>query len=203
RLRRQRSEITLAHVGRRLAVAASFSHVREEGLVFDARGGGALELGAGRHLGMRLAARWHLGEWALFATASVIRSRLAAADNPLLAGASALVATSYGGGLARRNLLAAGDELRLGYLAPLAVRHGAALFRLPTGRDYAADRFLFENRSVRLAPARRERDLELAYGLPLGGGLRLDLGVRALAHPGHVARAGWGMEGGIRLGWRY
>ncbi|GIX16380.1 MAG: hypothetical protein KatS3mg119_0566 [Rhodothalassiaceae bacterium] len=204
RLRRQRSEITLAHVGRRLAVAAGFSHVREEGLVFDARGAGALALGAGRHLGARLAARWALArEWALFATASVVRSRLAAADNPLLAGASALVATSYGGGLARRHLLTPGDELRLGYLAPLAVRHGAALFRLPTGRDYAADRFLFTDRSVRLAPARRERDLELAYGLPLGRGLRLDLGFRALAHPGHVARAGWGMEGGMRLGLRY
>ena len=77
--------------------------MREEGLVFDARGAGALALGAGRHLGARLAARWTLARhWALFATASVVRSRLAAADNPLLADASALVATSYRRGATMR-----------------------------------------------------------------------------------------------------
>ena len=203
-VRRQRVQIQMGYAGRTLALGLGLAHVRESGLAFDARGSGALALGDGRHLLLHLTGRWRLADrWSLFASFDGLRTRLVGADNPLLVGVAPLIATAYGGGLTRDDLLAKGDRLRLSVLMPLAVVHGRVRLRLPTGRDYLADRFLFETRALSLTPGARERDLILGYSLPLGRGLRLETALRGIRHAGHVAARGWGMEGALRLGLRF
>ena len=98
--------------------------------------------------------------------------------------------------LDQRNVLAGGDRLTLALALPQAVTSGAAKMTLPV--SYAAGRAGFENIAVPLSPTRRQVDLAVAYGTPIGKGADLVMSARRMFNDGNVAGAN-SAEAGIAI----
>ena len=101
---------------------------------------------------------------------------------------SALPSSSFGLGVARRDLAAAGDRVVLAVSQPLRVEAGDAEIDRPLGRTVDG-RIVRRREQIGLSPAGRELDLEVGYRLPLAGAGELSLNWLTRVQPGHDAEA--------------
>ncbi|GEQ97765.1 hypothetical protein JCM17844_14020 [Iodidimonas gelatinilytica] len=62
--------------------------------------------------------------------------------------------------------------------------------RVPVDRDFDADIFLFEDRTLSLSPSGREIDLEMSYGLMLNAHTHIETSLVQQFEAGHVANGG-------------
>jgi hypothetical protein len=102
----------------------------------------------------------------------------------LLEDISALLSSSFGAGLARRDLVASGDRLTFAVTQPLRVEQGRAVLDRPIGRTIDG-RVLRATDRTALEPAGREIDLEIGYRLPLGRHHELQVNWLSQIEPGH------------------
>ncbi len=163
----------------------------ERGSVLDTRASGALALGKGaRSDFLALDADLALGRhWSLFGRSVQAVTRIAGAGADLLARPAHFRSESLAAGIRGRGLFHRRDHLGLAFVQPLRVSSGGATVRVPVDRDYAADRFLFEDRRLDLSPTGRERDIEFSYGFPLSDRIDVDANFVQQFEPGHVRDA--------------
>ena len=100
-----------------------------------------------------------------------------------------LYSSSFGLGLARRDLAHAGDRLTVAISQPLRVEAGDAALDRPLGRTLDG-RILRRRDRLDLAPEGRELDLEVGYRVGLAGVGDLSLNWLTRVQPGHDAEAG-------------
>ncbi len=175
----------------RTAVSMQLGSRVERGSVLDTRASGALALGRGaRSDFLALDADLALGRrWSLFGRGVQAITRLRGAGSGLLARPAHFRSESLAAGIRGRGLFHPRDRLGLAFVRPLRVASGGATLRVPVDRDYAADRFLFEDRRLDLSPTGRERDIEFSYGLPLSDRIDVDANFVQQFEPGHVKGA--------------
>jgi hypothetical protein len=168
-----------------------FGRLEEQDRVLDASGGGALGLSGGASTTfIGLAGRTELASsLELFGQANLGLTRAGAPGPGLLQDLSMLYSSSFGVGLARRDLARDGDRLTVAISQPLRVEAGDAAIDRPLGRTYDG-RILRRRDRLDLAPEGRELDLELGYRLtPVGIG-EISLNWLTRLQPGHDAGAG-------------
>ena len=167
-----------------------FGQLEEQGRMLDASGGGALGLPDGSSTTfLGLAGRADLGaRFELFGQANVGLTRPHGPAHGLLQDVSALPSSSFGLGVARRDLAAAGDRVVLAVSQPLRVEAGDAEIDRPLGRTVDG-RIVRRREQIGLSPAGRELDLEVGYRLPLAGAGELSLNWLTRVQPGHDAKA--------------
>ncbi len=91
-----------------------------------------------------------------------------ASQGGLVTDIGALWSTSFEAGLAAGDVAQPGDRLSFTVSQPLRVEAGKAAMDVPVARDLEG-RIARVQRELALEPSGREIDLELGYGLPLGG----------------------------------
>jgi Subtilase family len=189
-----------------------FGQVEEQGRMLDASGGGALGLPDGSSTTFfGLAARAELApRLELFLRRGAGRpARLGSQGNVgltrphgpaqgLLQNVSTLPSSSFGLGLARRDLAAAGDRLILAVSQPLRVEAGDAEIDRPLGRTFDG-RIVRRREQIGLSPAGRELDLELGYRLPVAVAGELSVNWLTRLQPGHDVEAGADHAVALRL----
>ena len=106
----------------------------------------------------------------------------------LLQNVSMLPSSSFGLGLARRDLATAGDRVVLAVAQPLRGEGGDAEIDRPRGRTFDGG-IVRRREQIGLSPAGRELDLELGYRLPVAGAGELSLNWLSRVQPGHDAGA--------------
>lgn len=178
-------------VSERLRVGLQLGRLDERGRVLDASGGGALGLGEGSATTfVGLAGRAELGAGIeLFGQGNLGLTAPDRAGESLLGDLSTLYSSSFGVGLARRDLTQAGDRLALAISQPLRVEAGSATIDRPLGRTLD-DRIVRQRERIDLAPEGRELDLELGYRVGLAGIGELSLNWLSRLQPNHDATAG-------------
>jgi subtilisin family serine protease len=164
----------------------------EEGGPLGTTGGGALQLDGATTYFMDVAGTLAFGpRTQLFGRAELGRTETAAAGG-LLSGVEDLWSTSFALGLSTTELLREADRLTFTVMQPLRVEAGAAQLDLPVARDIAGNVYR-QAVDIDLAPDGREIDLELGYGLPLGGTAagsgRLQAALLLRLAPGHDSTA--------------
>lgn len=150
----------------------------------------ALDLGYTRALGDR----FQLGASAQFGT-------LQASGSGIWGAQENTGFDAYGVSLQGSGLLADGDRLVLAAALPLAVTQGTLTAALPVTRDAdgAVQQSLVE---IDLAPAQRQIDLSVEYGLPLTERTEVQLGAAVLRNSGHVAgRTDYFAAAGLTFQW--
>ena len=177
-------------VAGRWRLGLQFGQLEEQGRMLDASGRGALGLPDGSSTTfVGLAGRAGLGSrFELFGQANVGLTRPRGPAQGLLQDMSVLPSSSFGVGLARHELAAAGDRLTLALAQPLRVEAGDAEIDRPLGRTLEG-RIVRERERIGLSPAGRELDLELGYRLYLAGMGELSLNWLTRLQPGHDAHA--------------
>lgn len=169
--------------GHDLDTALTLSWVDEAetvlGARFDPRFGanGATSLFADARFGINLPSRWRFGgEWRQGVTY--------ARAGGMVADQSRLVSTAFAFDIVRRNSFSDGDRFALRFSQPLRVSSGGIGFWLPIGYDYASETAQFGMSRFNLAPRGRELVGELAYSMPLWGGM-LSGNAYVRQEPGH------------------
>ncbi|WP_150007416.1 S8 family peptidase, partial [Iodidimonas nitroreducens] len=104
----------------------------------------------------------------------------------LFSGIDKVRTDSFAFGLRHAGLFHKGDRAGFAVIQPLRVRGGTASLRVPVARDFDQDIFLFEDRSLSLAPTGREIDLEFSYGLSLDHQTRIETSLVQQFEAGHV-----------------
>ena len=181
-------ELAAAAGGSRLGL--QFGQLEEQDRVLDASGGGALGLSGGASTTFfGLAGRTELAtSLELFGQANLGLTRAGAPGPGLLQDMSMLYSSSFGVGLARRDLARVGDRLSVAISQPLRVEAGDAAIDRPLGRNFDG-RILRRRDRLDLAPAGRELDLELGYRLTPAGIGEISLNWLTRLQPGHDAEA--------------
>jgi hypothetical protein len=158
--------------------------------MLDASGGGALGLADGSSTSfLGLAGRAELGSrFELFGQANMGLTRSDGAAQGLLQDVSALPSSSFGLGVGRRDVAAAGDRVSVALAQPLRVEAGAAELDRPVGRTFEGQ-IVRRRERIGLSPAGRELDLELAYGFPLAAAGEVSVNWLTRLQPGHDAEA--------------
>jgi Subtilase family len=168
-----------------------FGQLEEQGRMLDASGGGALGLpdrSSTTFLG--LAGRAELGaRFELFGQANMGVTRPHRPAQGMLQKVSMLPSSSFGLGLARRNLAMKGDRFVLAASQPLRVEAGDAEIDRPLGRTFEGQ-IVRRREQIGLSPAGRELDLELGYRLSVPAAGELSLNWLTRLQPGHDAGAG-------------
>jgi hypothetical protein len=164
--------------------------VRERDRLLDAQGGGALGLPEASSTSfIGLAGRINLpARVELFAQSFMGLTDPGDGAHGLLEDISALLSSSFGAGLARRDLLTRGDRLIFAVAQPLRIAQGRAVLDRPTGRTING-RVLRSTDRIDLEPAGREIDLEIGYRLPLGRRHELQVSWLSQIEPGHDPKA--------------
>jgi hypothetical protein len=177
-------------VADRWRLGLQLGQLEEQGRMLDASGGGALGLPDGSSTTFfGLAGRAELGaRIELFGQANAGLTRPHGPAQGLLQDLSALPSSSFGLGLARRDLAATGDRLSLAVSQPLRIEGGDAEIDRPLGRTFDG-RIVRRREQIGLSPAGRELDLELGYRIPLAGSGELSLNWLTRLQPGHDAAA--------------
>jgi Subtilase family len=167
-----------------------FGQLEEQDRVLDASGGGALGLSGGASTTFfGLAGRAELASsLELFGQANLGLTRAEGRGPGLLQDMSMLYSTSFGVGLARRDLARDGDRLTVAISQPLRVEAGDAAIDRPLGRTLDG-RILRRRDRLDLAPKGRELDLELGYRLTPTGIGEISLNWLTRLQPGHDAEA--------------
>jgi hypothetical protein len=188
----------------RWRLGLQFGQLQEQNRMLDASGGGALGLPDQSSTSfVGLSGRAELGRgFELFGQANLGLTRPQGPGQGLLHDVSALPSSSFGLGLARRDLAATGDRLSLALAQPLRVEAGAAEIDRPVGRTFGG-RVVRRGEHVDLSPAGRELDLELAYGFPLAGAGELSVNWLTRVQPGHDAGAAPDQAVALRLRRRF
>jgi hypothetical protein len=90
------------------------------------------------------------------------------------------------------------DKVAIRIMQPLRVRTGGLDIELPFSYDYASGQFGYQHRFFNLAPAGRELNYELSYGLRLLGG---DIAANAFVRtdPGHIESMKNDIGGALRF----
>jgi hypothetical protein len=97
---------------------------------------------------------------------------------------SPLRSSSFGLGIAHRDVLAGGDRLTVALSQPLRVDAGSAIFDRAVG--WSPDgRILRQRERISLEPEGRETDIEVGYLLPLGRNVNMSLNWLSQLEPGH------------------
>lgn len=115
---------------------------------------------------------------------------LSGATSSLVSGIGRLRTESFAFGLRGRDILTARDRMGFAVIQPLRVSGGSASLRVPVDRDFDADIFLFEDRTLSLSPSGREIDLEMSYGLMLNAHTHIETSLVQQFEAGHVANGG-------------
>jgi hypothetical protein len=151
-----------------ITLSAGGTLLREQATVLGSRFGPAIGGGAVTRL-VDVAAAFDPGDgWRL--AASMRRGWTRAAPGLSAVVAGRLTSAAYAVDVARRGLLVAGDRAGLRLAQPLRVASGGYRLNLPVSYDYASGAVGYAERLLDLAPRGRERDVELAYGRPVGSG---------------------------------
>jgi Subtilase family len=168
-----------------------FGQLEEQERVLDTSGGGALGLPDGSSTTfLGLAGRAELGaRFELFGQANMGVTRPDGPAQGLLQNVSMLASSSFGLGLARRDLAVTGDRIVLAASQPLRVEAGDAEIDRPLGRTFGG-RIVRRREQIGLSPAGRELDLELGYRLAVAAAGELSLNWLTRLQPGHDAGAG-------------
>jgi hypothetical protein len=167
-------------------VGLQLGNVKEQDRLLDASGGGALGLPKGSSTSfVGLAGKIDLStDLELFAQGFVGLTDPGNGPDGLLEDVSALLSSSFGAGLARRDLVASGDRLTFAVAQPLRVEQGRAVLDRPIGRTMDG-RILRGTDRIALQPAGREIDLEIGYRLPLGRHREVQVNWLSQIEPGH------------------
>jgi hypothetical protein len=175
----------------RWRLGLQFGQLEEQGRMLDASGGGALGLPDGSSTTfLGLAGRADLGaRFELFGQANMGQTRPHGPAQGLLQNVSMLPSSSFGLGLARRDLAMTGDRIVLAASQPLRVEAGDAEIGRPLGRTFEG-RIVRRREQIGLSPAGRELDLELGYRLSVAAAGELSLNWLTRLQPGHDAGAG-------------
>lgn len=170
----------------RLRLGLQFGQLQEQDRVLDTSGGGALGLSDGSSTTfVGLAGRTELtSNLELFGQGNLGLTRPGGAGEGLLQNLSMLYSSSFGLGLARRDLAVAGDRLALAVSQPLRVEAGDAAIDRPLGRTFDG-RIVRRRDRVDLAPEGRELDLELGYRIAVAGVGELSANWLTRLQPGH------------------
>jgi hypothetical protein len=173
-----------------LRLGLQLGQLEEQGRVLDASGGGALGLGDGASTTfLGLAGRAELtSRLDVFGQANLGLTRAGGEGQGLLRDLSMLFSSSFGLGLARRDLARAGDRLTVAISQPLRVEAGDAALDRPLGRTFDG-RILRRRDRLDLAPEGRELDLEVGYRVGLAGVGDLSLNWLIRVQPDHDAEA--------------
>jgi hypothetical protein len=174
----------------RLRLGLQLGQLEEQDRVLDASGGGALGLGAGASTTfVGLSGQTELSPvLELFGQASLGLTRPGGGEQGLLRGLSMLYSSSFGLGIARRDLAVAGDRLTMALTQPLRVEAGDAALDRPLGRTFDGQ-ILRRRERIALAPEGREVDLEIGYRVGLAGLGDLSVNWLTRVQPGHDAEA--------------
>jgi hypothetical protein len=177
-------------VADRLRLGLQFGQLEEQDRILDASGGGALGLPGGASTTFfGLAGRTELtSSLELFGQANLGLTRPGEPGPGLLQDLSMLYSSSFGVGLARRDLAVAGDRITVAISQPLRVEAGAAAIDRPLGRSFDGQIVRRRDR-LDLAPEGRELDLELGYRLTLAGVGEISANWLTRLQPGHDAEA--------------
>jgi Subtilase family len=174
----------------RWRLGLQLGQLQEQDRMLDASGGGALGLPEGSSTTfLGLAGRAELGaRFELFGQANMGLTRSHGPAQGLLQDVSALPSSSFGLGLGRRDLAAAGDRLSVALAQPLRVEAGDAELDRPLGRTFDGQ-IVRRRERIGLSPAGRELDLELAYGFPLAAAGQVSVNWLTRLQPDHQAGA--------------
>lgn len=104
----------------------------------------------------------------------------------LVTGFSNLTTSSFQAYLTKDGLISKADRIGLYVGQPLHVDSGSVSLRLPTGRDYEANRILFTSAKAGVSPSGREIDYELYYALPTALGFDLGVNLFYQQDAGHI-----------------
>ena len=173
-----------------LQLGLQLGQLEEQDRVLDASGGGALGLGAGSSTTfLGVGGRAELSSaLELFGQASFGLTRPGGGEQGLLRDLSMLYSSSFGLGIARRDLAVAGDRLTVAIAQPLRVEAGDAALDRPLGRTFDGE-IVRRRERVALAPQGRELDLEVGYRVGLAGFGDLSINWLTRLEPGHDAEA--------------
>jgi len=151
------------------------------------RAGGAMRAGAAITDFIELAAEAPLGaRLGIFARAQLGRTDLGGGTG-LIGDVEPFWSSAFELGIGAGELLLATDRVGFSVRQPLRVETGSLTLDLPVARDLAGN-VQRRRRAVGLAPGGRELDLELSYGVDLGGG-RLQSALMLRLEPNHDASA--------------
>jgi hypothetical protein len=120
----------------------------------------------------------------LFGQGSLGSTTPAGSAQGLIEEVSPLRSSSFGLGVAHRDVLAAGDRLTVALSQPLRVDSGSAIFDRAVGRSLDG-RILRQRERISLEPEGRETDIEVGYLLPLGRNVNMSLNWLSQVEPGH------------------
>jgi len=173
-----------------LRLGLQLGQLEEPDRVLDASGGGALGLGDGSSTTfLGLAGRTELSSGVeVFGQASFGLTRPGGGEPGLVRDLSVLYSSSFGLGLARRDLAVAGDRLSVAIAQPLRVEAGDAALDRPLGRTFEGQ-IVRRRERIDLAPEGRELDLEIGYRVGLAGIGDLSVNWLTRVQPGHDAEA--------------
>jgi len=173
-----------------LRLGMQLGQLEESDRVLDASGGGGLGLGEGASTTfLGLSGRTELGSGLeVFGQASLGLTRPGGGEQGLLRDLSVLYSSSFGLGLARRDLAVAGDRLSVAIAQPLRVEAGDAALDRPLGRTFDGQ-IVRRREGIDLAPEGRELDLEIGYRVGLAGIGDLSVNWLTRVQPGHDAEA--------------
>jgi hypothetical protein len=177
-------------VSEHLRLSLQLGRLEEQGRVLDASGGGALGLPEGSgttFLGLATRAELFAG-LELFGQGNLGLTTPDGAGQGLLEDLSTLYSSSFGFGLARRDLGIAGDRLTVAISQPLRIEAGQAAIDRPLGRTLDG-RIVRRRDRIDLAPEGRELDLELGYRVGLAGVGELSLNWLSRLQPNHDTEA--------------
>jgi hypothetical protein len=120
----------------------------------------------------------------LFGQASLGFTDPAGSAQGLLQDVSPLRSSSFGIGIANREVLAANDRLTIALSQPLRVDAGTAIFDRAVG--WSPDGSILRRRErISLEPEGRETDIEVGYLFPLGRNLNMSLNWLSQIEPSH------------------
>lgn len=155
--------------------------------VLGSRSSGALKLGDGAatFTGTIEAARGLGKGRVLFGLVRHGLTLVDGAQGGFVADIGGIRTSSFALGLIDRGVFTENDFLGFAISQPLRVESGTVDLTLPTSRDYEADRLVFSDLGLSLAPTGREIDLELSYGGQTGG-LRFETSIMVTRHQGHI-----------------
>jgi hypothetical protein len=124
----------------------------------------------------------------LFGQGSLGFTDPAESEQGLIEEVSALQSSSFGFGIAHREVLAANDRLTVALSQPLRVDAGTAVFDRAVGWSLDG-RILRQRERISLEPEGRETDIEIGYLLPLGRNANMSFNWLSQLEPGHDRNA--------------
>jgi hypothetical protein len=162
----------------------------EDGSVLASRSAGGLRLGDGARTTLGgITVAWRSGRLEAYFEGSAARTIVDDPDNSLIRDVSHLWTSRYALGVLTREAFAPGDRIGIEVAQPLRVDSGAALIRTITGRDYVANRLVYDDIASPLSPSGREIDLSLGYAVSPGPLSHLQVKVLHQFDAGHRSGA--------------